>query len=267
MFIRGILISTIFTICEVASGSLNAALLFACAGVHALTLFGDLPKHNRAIVDSRRATITEINEIIKVCFPLSITVLLPIIITAIPRVILDHYYGAKVLGYYGNVSTPALLLSTIVPTILTAFLPNYGKAFNEKNFRHIYNIWINTILGVILLTLLSLFGVLLGGRFILTHVYTNEIEPYVHYLYYILFAMMLSAIVACNNTLLIAIRKNWGITLIMIISLCICLALAIPMIKSIGIYGAIAVLAISYGFQAVIQVVWIVLICRDGEKQ
>ena len=267
MLARGLLLTALFFIGAKVFSNLNIALLIAAIGVLTLSLLVDLPLHKRTIRDKSSQNSGEIVFLLKQCFPLLIANLIPAVITAFPRVVLERCYGAETLGIYGNVSTPALLLTTIMPTILTALLPGYGKAVEEKNIRIIKNTWLQSILGTVMLTAICMIGVWLLGRPFLSFVYTERIAEYIDYLYLILVAMLLYAITMCNSTVLIALRKNWSITLTTTIALIICVSASVPLVSRFGIGGAVAVLVISYAVQVMVQVLWITKICRDGIYQ
>ena len=203
-----------------------------------------------------------ISGILKDCFPLLIAVLIPVCINAIPRVVLEKYYGVETLGYYGNVSTPGLLLTTVVPTVLTAIMPVYGEAVLKHDYRRIRKIWIESIVGVAVFTGICVIGVLLVGESLLAFVYTDAIIPYVGYLYFILISMMFYTITMCNNCALTALRKNWELSVFSGIALAVCISSSMLLVKNWGIIGAIASLAIPFFVQIIIQGAYIIGLMR-----
>lgn len=266
MLFRGILLVVLFAIGVKLFNDLNTSLLIAALGGLALSLFIDLPLHNRTVEKSGQVSGKGILNLIKECFPLLITLLIPSVILAFPRIVLERFYGDEILGFYGNVSTPALLLTSVAPTVLLALLPSYGNFIKEHNYKRIREFWIKTIVSVIAFVLLAALGVLCLGKAVLSYVYTNEIVPYVHYLYYILVAMMFYIITMCNNTVLVALRKSWGLTLTTIIALVVCVVLSFIVVKPLGIMGAVLALGIPYAVAAFIQIVWIIVICNTEIK-
>ena len=261
MAVRGVLLVGLFWGISALFQNLNTALWVTAFGMFALSLGLDLPVHNHTVKG-----IYSIDHgvwgILIDCFPLFIATLIPVIITAFPRIVLERYFGGEILGLYGNVSTPALLLTTVIPTILTALLPTYGKAFQNRDYQSIRSIWLKSLAGTAMITFVCIVGAVLFGRPVLTFVYTEEISPYVNYLYSILVAMMLYTMTMCNNTTLISMRRNWGVMMTSFIPLLVCLGTSLPLIRSLGVNGAISVLVISYGLQTTIQAMWIMRICN-----
>lgn len=262
MLIRGVLLVVLFSIGVKVSNELNTSMLIVVLGGLALSLLVDLPLHNRTVEKGGTVSGSIIINLIKECFPLLITLLIPSVITALPRIVLERFFGDETLGYYGNVSAPALLLTSVAPTILLALLPSYGNFIKDHNFKRVKEFWVKTIVCVIAFVLLAAVGVLFLGKIVLSFVYTDAIIPYVHYLYYILAAMMFYIITMCNNTVLVALRKSWGLTLTTVIALVVCVILSFIVIKPWGILGAVIALGIPYAVSAVVQIIWILKICK-----
>ncbi len=265
MLLRGVLTVFAFFTGAYFFRTLNAALLLAAAVAILLTLFFDLPLYRRTVRDHMGKTSRGLSGILRSCFPLLITTIIPTMITAIPRVALERFYGAEALGYYGNVSTPSLLLTTIAPTILLAFLPTYGRAFQAGDWNRILKTWGLTVLGILCLGAICLLGALLLAKPVLALFYTEAVLPYVHYLYPLLGAMTLYAVTICANAVLVPMRENRVLMGTALISLVLCLALSYPLVRAWGMGGAVAVLAVSYGVQALVQAIWLLRLCL-GKK-
>ncbi len=262
MLIRGILLVVLYGIGVKLFNELSASLMIVAIGGVALSLLVDLPLHNRTVEKSEPVSGNEILQLIKECFPLLITLLIPSVITALPRIVLERSFGDEILGFYGNVSTPALLLTSVAPTILLALLPSYGHFIEEHNYKRIKEFWVKTMVCVVAFVLIAAVGVLCLGRIVLSFVYTDEIVPYVHYLYYILAAMMFYIITMCNNTVLVALRKSWGLTFTTLLALVVCVIMSFIVIKPLGIMGAILSLGIPYAVSSIVQIIWVGKICK-----
>jgi len=105
------------------------------------------------------------------------------------------------------------------------------------------------------------------ARPLLSFVYTEQILPYVVYIYPVTIAMMLYSFTMCNYTALIAIRKKTVIIVAALIALVVCLISSEFLIKIYSIEGAIAVLIITYLVQFVIQLVCFLIAVKGlGEK-
>ena len=266
MIARGFFLAILFFLGVSFSNDLNAGLFIAGVGLFILSIAVDLPLHQKIINSHHAFSNKGISGILKDCFPLLIAVLIPVCINMIPRVALEWYYGVETLGYYGNVSTPGLLLTTVVPTVLTAIMPLYGEAVLKHDYRRIQKIWIESVVGVVGLTGICGIGTLLIGRSLLAFVYTDAILPYVDYLYFILISMMFYAITMCNNCVLTAVRKNLELSAFSGIALAVSVSSSVFLVKNWSINGAIASLAIPFFVQIIIQGAYIIGLLRKRES-
>ena len=265
MIARGFILAILFFLGVSFLKNLNAGLFLAGLGLLILSIAVDLPLHQKIINSHNTFWNKGISGILKDCFPLLIAVLIPVCINAIPRVVLEMYYGVETLGYYGNVSTPGLLLTTVVPTVLTAIMPVYGETVLKHDYRRIRKIWIESIVGVVVLTGICVIGVFLIGQPLLAFVYTDAIIPYVDYLCFILISMMFYTITMCNNCVLTAVRKNRELSVFSGVALAVCILSSILLVKNWGINGAIASLAIPFFVQITIQGAYIIGLLRKRE--
>ena len=262
MLFRGGLLVGLFSIGVDLYKSMSVALIMSAVGVLSLSLFVDLPIHNQMIRKEGIKQDNGVQAVLRRCFPLLLSALIPSVVVALPRLAIEQYCGPKELGFYGNVSTPALMLTTVVPTILIALLPRYGNAYRKNDYKHIKIMWIQSILGIFLCTIVSIAGVAAIGKSVLSFAYTDEIEPYVHYLYPIIVAMSLYVVTVSNCLVLISLRRNWSTTLTELSGLVLCLLLTIPLVKNYHIFGAVAVLALTYSVQVVLQISLIIKFCK-----
>jgi O-antigen/teichoic acid export membrane protein len=268
MFVRGILIVVLFGVFIRQTDNLNISLLVVAISCVLLSGIIELFVHHKiAEKDNAVISIKKTFGIIKGCFPLFIASVVPIVITAYPRIVLEKYYGSELLGCYGNVSTPSLLITTLAPVVLVALLPAYGVAFNSVDKRKIKKLWILSIIGCLVFGSICFLGLLVLAKPLLSLIYTEQIVPYVVYIYPITVAMVIYSFTMCNYTALIAIRKKTMIIVSALIALLVCLILSGFLIKSYSIKGAIAVLIITYLVQFVIQMVCLLIAVNNIDKK
>ncbi len=267
MLLRGTLIALLFFTGAFFARKLETALMAAAAGCWALSLLMDLPLYRKTLKQTRSVPNRGAGEVLRKCLPLVIAALLPTAVTAIPRIVLERCFGTEILGYYGNVSAPALFLSAITPSVLAAFLPRYGKALAERDYREIRRIMGFTFLLCIGIGGAGLAGALLFGRPILILIYTERLQPYVHYLIPVILSTIVYTLDMCAAAALISMRESKKVLLAAVMAFAVSLILSVPLVRAWGMGGAVAALVIPYGVQAVLQTVWVLQICRRGGKE
>ena len=171
LFLRGVITSTLFFIGSFYFKSLYFSLIFIAIGGFLITIFLDIPLYWKTIRQCPKINSGYVSDLLRDCLSLLITTLIPAIIFAVPRIVLAHWYGAELLGYYGNLSTPAMLIITLVPNVLIAFLPQYGRMIVLKDYHGVVKLWFQSILGTMILLMLCLIAMFFWGRQVLSYIY------------------------------------------------------------------------------------------------
>jgi len=195
---------------------------------------------------------------LKVGFFMMLASLFPILNTSLPRMTLDSYYGEEMLGYFGNVAMPTTLIVAIVPNLLTPIMSLYGRWVNEKKYKDFKKMYLLTIAGSIVISVVFLLGFLLLGEWFMTLVYGDDISEYLHYMYPLIFTTALYAITMCNSNALIAQRNNMIVWISAALSCAITVVCCFTLVKNYAIEGLIATLAIAYGVQILTQLTGVI---------
>ncbi|MBQ7474635.1 MAG: polysaccharide biosynthesis C-terminal domain-containing protein [Clostridia bacterium] len=256
MFARGAITVILFLTGEAIFRSLNASLLTVAVGSAAITFTLDLPVY-RKVVEMKSGSRSGVKKLLTSCFPLLIAFLLPTLITAFPRILLEKFKGAETLGYYGNVSTPAVIITAVVPNIIASYMPRYGELTKEGKNKETRRLWLRTLLLTLMILAVCSAGVALIGKPVLSLIYTESIVPYIKYLYFFLISTALYAATMCGAAVLTARRKNVIVCVCASIAAVVCIVSSFPLVKYFGIPGAIAAMIVSYSVQAVIQLLFI----------
>lgn len=252
MLIRGALSIIIFYVGVKLYNSLNMALFMIVIGSLGLSAFIDNYIY-RKTVNWIKGSVNGYKSILVICFPLLLSALLPTIITAFPRIVLEKCSEVEIVGYYGNISTPAVVITALVPNIIASLMPVYGEMVSKKDYHGIRTLWKKTLLGTTVIFLFCIIGVFVLGKFVLAWIYTDAIIPYVHYLYPLLVATTLYAFTMCGGSVLVAMRRNSSASICAIIATIVSIGLTYLLVPTKGIPGAIVVLIISYLLQTILQ--------------
>lgn len=210
---------------------------------------------------------TSVRGPLKIGFFMMLAMLFPILVTSLPRMSLDSYYGEKLLGYFGNVAMPTTLIVAIVPNLLTPIMSLYGRWINDKEYGKFRKMYVLTLIGSAAISIVFLLGFLLLGEWFMSLVYGDDIIEYLHYMYPLIFTTMLYAVTMCNSNALIAQRNNTYAWISSALSCVISIVCCFTLVKGYAIEGLIATLAISYGTQILIQLIGIISKFISYKKQ
>ncbi len=253
LVLKGIVTAVSFFIGAYIFKTLIPALLCLCVSNFALLILFDLPLFLNVVRPKGKFTAKNILSILRISGAAMIATLLPVFINALPRTILERYYGADILGYYGNISSPSLVLSALIPTIVSSFYSSYGQMRDDGDKKGIRSLWLKTMAGSSVLTFICMVGLFLFGKPFMAFIYTDDILPYMPYLYLSLLAMLLLALTTCCNAVLVTFRDNKTLSNAIILAFLVCLVISIPLVRTCGMLGAILSLSIPYMVQLIYQ--------------
>lgn len=191
-------------------------------------------------------------QILKICFPLMISNVLPIIITAIPRVLINQNCGQTELGYFSSIFTPTVLITTLVPTVVLSIIPRMSELLqhgDKKNFQKICGmLYIGTTACGVIAVVVSLFI----GKPVLALLFGQEILPYYPLFYVAIVATVLNAFVSCGNAVLLVMGNRKSIIGAAFAGLVIIAIISNFLISQYSVYGAAYALILSYS----VEVLW-----------
>lgn len=259
--IRGTACVIFFFIPYVLTKDLITALIAMIAATAAVTLIYDRRiylKHLGKFSISLKRDMSAVIKVLKCCFLLMLSTFFPIVTTAIPRKIINDYYGEEALGYFSTIFTPTVLIITLAPALILSVIPELTEQWNKNNLKEsrslIYKSY-GICLGFMVLAELA---ALVAGRPVMKFIYNEQILDYYNLIYWAIAATGINACTSCGNAILIIMRKNIAVVAASFASMLSAMVLSGVFIKEAFIYGASYALLIAYTIQAIIQIVIIV---------
>ena len=134
----------------------------------------------------------------------------------------------------------------------------YGNLLQEKKYRAVARYFLVSVAATCALGVVCMIGVFLLGKPVMGLVFTKQILPYVHYLYPLVAVMIIYSLTMCCNSVLISMRLNKQVTWFSAASMLVCVVCSFCLIERYAIEGVLWTMGISYGFQFVVQVAFLV---------
>lgn len=191
--------------------------------------------------------------ILRLCFPLMVSTMLPLVTTAAPRRSIEALLGDKQLGYFSSLFTPTVIITTLVPTVILGFVPAIAKCWEDREKGAFMRQVVGCFVGILAFTLLALLCALIAGRPVMKLLFGSEILQYFDLLYLAIVVSGLSALRGCGGSILICMRRTGTVTAASAAELAIALALSHALIAKSGIRGAAVALLAAYGVGMAIE--------------
>ena len=257
MSVKGILCIPVY--CFVLWFTKNVAFaLFGMILVSAIFLVIDYFSYKKWRDPEQKSENKAAYALLKAGFPMLLTTVFPIIVTAMPRLALEKYCGTEILGIYSSISTPTVLITTLVPNILTPFMTYYGLCYHEKKYRKLLK-----MLGISLICTAALGAVAclcahLLGDFVMGLIFGKEILPHLYLFIPLILATIVYAFTMCLNSVLISIRRPVWLTSFAGAALIASFICSYPLVKTMGEMGAVWAFAIPFGVQGILQSIYLI---------
>ena len=192
-------------------------------------------------------------QLLRTCFTLMLSSLLPVITTALPRRAIQKISGTEQLGYFSTVFTPTVLITTLIPAIIVALVPKMAKAWTEGDHRGFLKFVSQIYMISVGIVLLAELAALVAGRPVMRMLFGAGILDYFSLLYWAILATGLNVLTSCGNSALIAERSHRLVAVGSAVALAVTALLSDVLIEGYGITGAAYVLVLAYGAQVVFQ--------------
>ena len=232
------------------------AMVFSSLGV---TMAYDLPRYFNYEKLRGKWIAGKEGQILKDCFPLMIANVLPIVITAFPRILINQKLGSTELGYFSSIFTPTVLITTLVPTAVLSVIPRMAEFWSKGERKLFGQLCVALYIGTIFCGVVALLGAALCGKTILVLLFGQEIAPYSPLLCVAIATTVLNAFISCGNAVLLVMGERKTIMKAALIGLVVILLLTNALIDTYAVYGAAYALIFAYGVEVLWQFKGIVL--------
>ncbi len=265
MALKGIFCICSFFISSFCFRRLQVALFFMSFSSFFTFVFVDIPlysstKKNR---ESFCLDFSKISILVKECFPIMMSTLLPSVVVSVPRLVVQKYLGDELLGIYGSIFSPTVLINTIVPALVFSIIPKLSVMWLEHDVRSFFQCVLKIITFTLIFGLILSFGAWLCGKFFLGLLYGKEILSYFDLFYYAIATTVLSATASTCTVLLTIIRKTKVSFVCTFVTLVIVVAFSNLFVSSWGLWGASMCLICAYFVEVLLK---LVILCREGKN-
>ena len=179
--------------------------------------------------------------------PLLFSGVAPIIITALPKIMLQMYWGDTLVGIFSTLSAPTIVVPTLIMGVFTPFIvyfSNVSRSGNMKSLRRSYG---KIVAAVLLFGVVGLALSMLLGEYFFVLLYGDEIIPYVHYFNVLVIGIILYSLGMCGITVMITKEQGRAAAILSIIALIVSIVIFVFTIPYSGMNGASYGLLLAYG--------------------
>jgi len=179
--------------------------------------------------------------------PFLISAVAPIVITAIPKIMLQAVDGDEIVGIFGTLSAPTIIVPTLITAIFTPFIVYFSNVSRKGDISLLRKQYMKTV-GLTLLFGALCFVLSWGAAgYVFEMVYGDDIVPYVGYFDILIIGITFYSIGTCGVTVLITKNQGRAAAVMSFASVISSFILFFILIPKFGIEGATYGLVAAYG--------------------
>jgi len=267
MSVKGVLSIAVFCVVLFLTKNLPAALFSMVLLALAILVVYDIKGYRKHCPEKLTAKKEKVLSLLREGFPMLLTTVFPIVVTAAPRLAVEAYLGTEVLGIYSSISTPTVLITTLVPNILAPFMTLFGHLYHEKNLKKLYRmLWVALVATAALGAVACVLAYFLGD-FVMGLVFGKEIVPHLGIFIPLILATTVYALSMAANSVLISIRRPAFLTAFSAAALVISLITAYPLVERFGQMGAVWAYGLPFAAQFLLQLVFLTAVLLFPKKR
>ena len=201
----------------------------------------------------------DITLLLAIGFPLLISTLSPTVITALPKLLLENYWGTEVVGFFSTLTAPTIVVPTVITSMfipLIVYFTDVCRKGDMSLLRRRYTMVVALILagavmGYVVCELFApfLFGLIYGG----------EIVQYTYHFSILTVGIFIYSIGMCGITTLITKDQGISAGVGSLLSLPVSIVIFLILIPEYGMDGATWGLLASYSAFAIIVSLFVYL--------
>ena len=212
---------------------------------------------------SLRASLPLLRE----AWPLMLNSALLTLLAAIPRYFLEMYHGSELLGFFGSVSTPAVIIQAGCNFIYTPLVAPLSSRFFKGEMREFRRMLLLALGGLLGFAACMFAGAALLGRWGLTLLFGQEILPYAFLLLPVLGSTLCISLIYFFEVPLTIGRQLKAMTLAHGGAALLAAVVSLTVIPSQGLQGVLLTLYVSAGADVLAMVALTLRMCRRASAK
>ncbi len=261
-FFRGTATLLSFTLALYFTRNLTLTLLLMALTVLCVVLVYD-GKRVKTLTDFRlRLSLRDSLPLLKEAWPLMLNSALLTLLAAIPRYFLEMYHGSELLGYFGSVSTPAVIIQAGCSFIYTPLVAPLSERFARGSLRDFRRMLLLALCGVLGFAACMFAGAAVLGQWGLTLLFGQDILPYAFLLLPVLGSALCVSLIYFFEVPLTIGRQLKVMTVIHACAAALAAVVSLAAIPGQGLQGVLLALYLSAGADVLAMAAVTARMCR-----
>jgi len=146
---------------------------------------------------------SQVRSMLIIGFPLLVSTLAPIIITALPKLILENNWGTEIVGIFSTLTAPTIVVPTVITSIFAPLVVHFSLICKSGDIKRLRVQYTKVLLLIIMTSILGFVISFVSSNLIFELIYGSEISPYTHFFDILIIGIFAYSIGICSITILI----------------------------------------------------------------
>lgn len=264
--LRGVVMLGSFTLTLYLTRQLPLTLLIMGLATLAVALVYDWPRVRKLTGFRVHLSCRESLPLLQEVWPMMVNAALLTLLAAVPRYFLERYAGSEALGYFGSISTPAVIIQAGCSFIYTPLVAPLTERFTEARWSDFKKMVLTALAGILGFAVCMFIGAALLGRWGLSLLFGEAILPYAYLLVPVLGTTLCISLIYFFDVLLTIGRRLKIMTVIHLAAVALAVASSMICIPTYGMNGVVAVLYLCAGGDMLAMALAAAKMYRDKAK-
>ena len=247
--VKGIITLIAFLMGLLLTSNLFVAIICMTISSFVVIILYDIPRVKSLTNVNVELLDKRIFLLMKECFPLFCYLILSTVISTIPRVFMERILGSYALGVYGSIAAPTLIVQMGASYVFNPFLTLFAEQYHLGRGKEFCNTLKKCVVAIGGLSIVSLIGGRILGRWGLMLLYGQEVAEYEYLLLPLILCTILTAMVWFLCALLTVVRDFRGLILSNLIAVIISCLCSKVFLNQFDIQGASIALILSLAIE------------------
>ncbi len=200
-----------------------------------------------------------IGKLLWICLPLTLNTYMVSELATIPKTVLERSWGNDILGIYGSIAAPSIIVQTAGSFLFNPVIPALAEDLKQGETKRFFGRGVKYMGLIAAMTVLCVAVAAVFGRFGLSILFAGNLSV-LDYAYMLIPTIICSGLVTVSwlfSTLLIVMRDFRNLIIGDVLSIAVCYAASTLMIPGSGMPGVTA----AWGIALIVQTVFFVGAC------
>lgn len=230
--------------------SLPLALLLMAATTMPVVLCYDLPIVRRMTGFRLRLRPGECLPLLRAAWPMMLNAAMMTLLVSMPRYILEYHFGQEIMGIYGAVATPAVIVQAGCSFVYSPLVAPLSRCWSEGRRGDFRRMTARALALVLMLFLVVMAGAAVLGRWGLQLIFGESILPYAWLLQPVLLTSLCAALMYFFEVPLTIMGRLKSMSCVHLTAAALSLLLSLTLIPRLGMNGVNWTIVLTAGLDA-----------------